>query len=166
MKKLIAVLLTMVFVLTMSIGVFAEEPVEKVVNPERQAQRNELKLIIDELKTLKEETLGLREQIKEKHEILKPLVKAVKESNDEEKIEATKATREQLKSIRTELESLRETREEIRLVIRSARESKDFDTVKESLATLLEQKEAFLSLINQKIVLLDELIIILQASSI
>jgi uncharacterized coiled-coil DUF342 family protein len=162
MKKLMVMVLTVVFMFTMAVGVFAEEPNKRETNPETKAKIEQIRLLADELKAVHDEIKGLHEQIVAKHEIIKPLIKAAREAKDFEKLEAGKSLKEQLNTINAELETIREDRDEIKLMVKTAREAKDFDTVIAGMTELLGYKGQVLSLINQKLVILDEIIVTLQ----
>lgn len=166
MKKLIALVLTVVFVLTMGVGVFAEENTEKTANPEIQAKREEVQLLVAQLKDTRDEVKNLHVQIKENREIIKPLLKEIKESENTENFEDIKDINEQIKAINQQRKTLKETKEEIRLSIKKAKEIKDIDTIISGLTELLSHKDELMNLINEKIVLQDELLQILQAENI
>jgi Zn-dependent M32 family carboxypeptidase len=155
MKKLLTLTLVLAFMCALSIGVFAEEPTENGVSPEL---KEELKMMRADLQELRAEQEGLHLQVVEKRTDIKETVKALKESGSLEALDSIAPYKEELKSIREELKTLREAKKELWAEIKDAKASKDFETIKDNLAQIIEYKGQIIEKIEAKIVLLESII--------
>ncbi|MGE5630309.1 MAG: hypothetical protein ACM3TR_04335 [Caulobacteraceae bacterium] len=155
MKKLLSLTLVAVFLCVMSIGVFAEEPVNTSPNEDLKAELTQLR---DELKDLRAEHQGLHEQVLQKRDTIKETVSNLKESGSLDKLEAIKPYREELKGIREELKNLRTMKNDLWKEIKDARTAKDFETVKTKLTQVIDYKKQIIQKVDEKIQLLDTII--------
>lgn len=155
MKKMLVLTMVLVFMCALSIGVFAEEPAGDAVNPELKAELKEMRA---ELQGLRAEQQGLHEQVVEKRTTIKEAVKEIKESGSLEALEAIEPLKVELKAIREELQTLRAAKKELWTEIKSAKEVKDYETIKDKLAQVIEYKGQIIEKIEDKIVLLDSII--------
>jgi Zn-dependent M32 family carboxypeptidase len=155
MKKMLVLTMVLVFMCALSIGVFAEEPAEDSVNPELKA---ELQVMRAELQELRAEHGDLHLQVAEKRTGIKETIKALKESGSLETLDAIKPYREELKALKEELQILKEAKKELWVEIKDAKASKDFETVKDKLAQVIDYKGQIIEKVNEKISLLDSII--------
>lgn len=186
MKKVIALVLTMVFLFSLTTGVFAdtvEGTKTKQTDPKVQAlkdqikalkaekklerqlskeQREELKPMHEELKTLNEQRKAQIEQVKDKRALAKQLVQKAYESGDTAKIEAAKAYKAQMEAINTETKALIEEKKDVRAEIKTAKESDNFELVKADLSKLINYKKEVIAKVNEKLAMMDNIIAELQ----
>ncbi|HYF84498.1 MAG TPA: hypothetical protein VEB00_15895 [Clostridia bacterium] len=155
MKKMLVLTMVLVFMCALSIGVFAEEPAGDAVNPELKAELKEMRA---ELQGLRTEHKDLHLQVVEKRTDIKETIKDIKESGSLEILDTIQPYREELKAIREELKTLREAKKELWTEIKSAKEVKDFETIKDKLAQVIEYKGQIIEKVEDKIVLLDSII--------
>ena len=154
MKRLLAVIITVVMLLTFSLSVFAETAPVKV-EPKGNVEIQALKTSLEGLRTQAE---AIFEQFKVKRETIKGLIAADKLSKAVVKLKAAKAVGGAIKAVQAEIKSLRDAKQALWAEVKAARTAKDIQTVKAKLAQIVQQKTLIIAKLNQKLTLLDQMI--------
>lgn len=157
MKKIFTLVLAMLMMLSFSVVTFAEEAVP-TTKDENAAIKAEIKVLKDELLGLREQHKTIRAQVVEKRTEIKALLKTAKEADLTDKIEAAKAFREQLKAINDEIRMIREDKKALWEQLKAARTNKDFETIKANLTQIIEYKKQIIAKANSRFPILDDII--------